>query len=127
MTTVDNSLNETPAGSGGRWQHPRLLAFLFVLAMGSSLNALVNGGLFGPAEWKGVALFGEEVAQGAAGEFGGFGPTSRGWDQAKACGRMHQIVETACGLKQRDRDAEGIRQCIAHELKYTMWSAYGCR
>lgn len=124
MATVDDSLNEQAARSSGRWQHPRLLAFLTVLALGSSVNAVVNGGLFGPDPWKGIDLFNEEAV---SSQFGGLGVKGRGWDQAKTCGRMYQIVETACGLEQRDHDADSIRRCIAHELKYTMWSAYGCR
>ena len=43
------------------------------------------------------------------------------------CERMEYIVGTACALQQRDHDVEGTRQCVAQELKYTMWSAYGCR
>ncbi|GAB4238643.1 MAG: hypothetical protein Tsb0032_42950 [Kiloniellaceae bacterium] len=124
MTTVDDSLNEAPSAGGGRWQHPRLLAVLFVLALGSSINAVLSGGLFGSEPWKGVTLFDET---GVIGDFGVLGTEGRGWDQAKTCGRIHQIVETACGLKQRDHDVTDIRQCVAYELKYTMWSAYGCR
>jgi hypothetical protein len=45
----------------------------------------------------------------------------------QACGRIEEIVHTACGYKQHDHDAAGIRQCVAYELKYTMWSAYGCQ
>ena len=58
---------------------------------------------------------------------------SRGVDAAdagvprQACGRIEEIVHTACGYKQHDHDADGIRQCVAYELKYTMWSAYGCQ
>src|SRR3546814_17038814 len=44
----------------------------------------------------------------------------------EVCQRMHQIVDTACSLKQRDHDASEIRRCVAAELKYTMWSPYGC-
>ena len=47
--------------------------------------------------------------------------------RAKACARMTQIVQSACGLSQRDHDADGIQLCVAQELKYTMWSAYGCK
>ncbi|WP_193371277.1 hypothetical protein [Pelagibius marinus] len=123
MALLDNSFNARAAGLIGRWEqrweHPRLLALAFVLALGSSVNAMVSGGLL-EDPWKKVALFGEGTE--VAGAFG-----AGNVDQAKACGRIHQIVETACGLKQYDHDSDGIRQCIAYERRYTMWSAYGCR
>lgn len=124
MTTLDDSLNLRPTGVLGRWEHPRLLALLFILALGSSVNAVVNGDLPNSDLWKGGTLLGEEAA--AVGGVGAFGPGGESWEQAKACGRIEQIVHTACGLKQHDHDAEGIRQCMAYEMKYTMWSAYGC-
>lgn len=123
MTLLDNSFNARAAGLIGRWEqrweHPRLLALAFVLALGSSINALVNDRVL-EDPWKNVVLFGEgaEVAD-------AFGAGD--WDHTKTCGRIQQIVETACGLKQHDHDLESIQQCIAYERKYTMWSAYGCR
>ncbi|MEO3429868.1 hypothetical protein AAFN88_13475 [Pelagibius sp. CAU 1746] len=123
MTLLDNSFHGRAAGIIGsweqRWKHPRLLALAFVLALGSSFNAVVNGDL-GPDSWKDAALLGAGTQ--VAGTLSG-----ADWDRAKTCGRIQQIVETACGLKQYDHDPEGIRQCIAYERKYTLWSAYGCR
>lgn len=122
MATVDNSLDGTVPKLGRRWQHPRLLLALGVLAAGLSANAAVNGGTLGRhVQWKGIELFDE-----AALATGGEPAEGRSLDQTKACARIHSIVETACGLRQRDRDSEGLRLCMAYELKYTMWSAYGC-
>lgn len=125
MTILDSSLTARAAGLYGRWEqrweYPRLLAVLFVLAFASSVSAVVSGGLGQGGAWKGTSLFGV-----GAESFGTFSSADENWEQVKVCGRIHQIVETACGLKQYDHDAEGIRQCIGHELKYTMWSAYNC-
>lgn len=122
MTLLDNSFNARAAGLIGRWEqrweHPRLLALAFLLALGTSINAVVSGSL--PEDpWKNVAFFGEGTE--VAGALG-----AGDWDHTKTCGRIQQIVETACGLKQYDHDPDGIQQCIAYERKYTMWSAYGC-
>lgn len=127
MTLLDSSLTARAAGLFGRWEqrweHPRLMAMLIVLALGTSLNAAVTGGgVLNEGSWKNVALFGA-----GADRLEAFGTAAPNWQQAKTCGRIQQIVETACGLKQYDHDAEGIRQCVAYELKYTLWSAYGCR
>jgi hypothetical protein len=125
MVTLDSNLGETtlsggPLAAGGRWQHPKILLVLGLLAFGLSANALINGGAFSDRlQWKGVDLL-EKTAlleDGAA-------ATELG--RAKACARMAQIVQSACGLSQRDHDTDGIQHCVAQELKYTMWSAYGC-
>jgi hypothetical protein len=136
MTTLDGGETQQAAGLYGRWQqrwqYPRLLALLIVLAFASSVNAALNGGplnggplngeLLNEGAWKSTALFGAGTET-----LGAFGTAGANWQQTKTCARIHQIVETACGLKQYDHDPEGIRQCMAYELKYTMWSAYGCR
>jgi len=91
------------------------------LAFGLSANALLNGGAFSDRlQWKGVELFDDAALHQA----GGTGAGELG--HAKACARMAQIVQSACGLRQRDHDADGIQLCVAQELKYTMWSAYDC-
>lgn len=121
MVTLDNSLNVAGPGSFGRWQHPKLLLVLGVLALALTANSLIGGGAFSDRlQWKGVEFFDRT----ALAEAGGVAAGDLGY--AKACARMSQIVQTACGMQQRDHDAEGIRQCVAYELKYTMWDAYGC-
>ena len=138
MVTLDESLNEGNVGAPGRWKHPRLLVLLSVLALGLSINAVVNAGyLTGENDGSRPGSVGEWLAQqgvfstdGATAPGGGqsaWAAASRDLDRRKVCGRMQRIIETSCGLKQRDRDAQGIRTCIAQELQYTMWSAYGCQ
>jgi hypothetical protein len=123
MVTVDNSVDRAAAPGGGRWQHPRLLLLLGALAFGLSLNAAVKGNLFSDQPpGKGIELFDEAALVKSAP-----GMTVQNLERLKTCGRIRQIVETACGLSRRDRLAEGVEQCIAYELKYTLWSAYGCQ
>ena len=126
MAIADDKMNDAAVRWGGRWQHPRLLALLTVLAVGLSANALVNGGAFSTkAQWKGIALSDSVMfsLSGAPAD----GVEQRALARVKACGRIHSIVETACGFRQRGRDRDGMRRCMAYELKYTMWSAYGCQ
>ena len=126
MAIADDKMNDAAVRLGGRWQHPRLLALLTVLAVGLSVNALVNGGaLSTKAQWKGIELF-DKAAFSVDGEAVD-GAKGLVLDRAKTCGRIHSIVETACGFRQRGRDRDGLRRCMAYELKYTMWSAYGCQ
>ena len=123
MATVDSPLNQAARNLGRRWQHPRLLLLLAVLATGLSVNVAVNGGTLGKhVNWKGIEFF-DEVALATSGEQA----DALSLNRAKVCGRIHSIVEAACGLRQRDRDAEGLRLCMAEELRYTMWSAYDCQ
>ncbi|MEQ8356878.1 MAG: hypothetical protein RH942_15155 [Kiloniellaceae bacterium] len=126
MVTLDNDPNDAALSGGERWQYPRLLALLTALAAGMTLNALVNGGAFSDRiQWQGIDLFDKAApVEASAGVSGSSGP---GVNDVEACGRIEQIVHTACGLRQRDRDAEGLRRCVAYELKYTLWSTYGCR
>jgi len=124
MVTIDDSLHETAAGPASWWHRPRWLvlpvALPVFLAFGLGVGTLVNLGLNG--DWVGR----EGSGRVAAAELDGGAPAA-GMLPAQACGRIQYIVETACGLKQRDRLASGISQCVAQELKYTMWSAYGCQ
>jgi hypothetical protein len=126
MVAIDNIMNVGPAPVQRRWEHPRLLLALSVLAFGLSANALFSNGSFGvglspqsdPSYRQAEPAGGGEVSLAAA------SPVSQ---TQQACSRIDDIVRTACSLKQRDRDAASIASCRAYELKYTMWSAYGCR
>lgn len=120
MTTLDERLPE-PSG-GWWWRRPRWLLLPLVLplflVLGLAAGTLVNLGLTGA---------------GVGGEGAGLvGPASAAVAEpatavpAGVCQRMAYIVDTACSLKQRDRDASEIRRCVEHELKYTLWSVYGC-
>jgi len=137
MVSIDERLHETLAGVGGRWRPltrrlaPRRVALrrlaprwlvlpvalplflVFGLALGTLANLALTGGA---GEQAGLVA----PASAAAAERDGLVPPG-------SCARMRQIVDTACSLKQRDHDAGDIRQCVAHELKYTLWSAYGCQ
>ncbi len=132
MAALDESPNEVATGVLRRWKHPRLLVLLSVLALGLSINAVVEAGyLTGKMNGSGTDSAGDWLGIFAT-EAGGESEASqlaeaRSLDRRKACGRIQRIVETSCSLKQRDRDAEGIRICVAQELQYTMWSAYGCK
>jgi hypothetical protein len=124
MVTIDDSLHETATGPVLWWRRPRWLvlpvALPVFLAFGLGVGTLVNLGLNG--DWLGR----EGSGRVAAAELGG-GASVAGTMPAQVCGRIQHIVQTACGLKQRDRLASDIGQCVSQELKYTMWSAYGCR
>jgi hypothetical protein len=131
MVAIDKALNKTPGGRKRRWQHPRLLLSLSVIALGLSVNAVVSGGSFGiglPPQSGGEAT----MAAGSGFQGAGNGNVAlvtpaAAENREQFCRRVSNIVQTACGLRQRDRDAEGIRLCTVYELKYTLWSAYGCR
>lgn len=90
------------------------------LALAALAAGLSSGWLAGPAD---AALSGSDEVTLASGAASGEASAV----PAGACQRIQAIVETACGYKQYDHDVGGIRQCVAYELKYTMWSAYGCR
>ncbi|GAB4370264.1 MAG: hypothetical protein Kow00114_30490 [Kiloniellaceae bacterium] len=124
MVSIDDRLGEAapsmPKGFPAALPRalPRSLPLLLAggLALGVLAAAVAGGWLAGPAD---AALSGADEVVPASGE--------PAMVPAGACQRIQEIVETACGYKQYDHDAAGIRQCVAYELKYTMWSAYGCR
>jgi hypothetical protein len=94
------------------------LALPLFLALGLATGTAINLGLSG--EWIGRQDTGRLAA--AEAQVGlASGPAG-----VEACGRIQNIVETACGLRQHDHDRDGNRQCVSYELKYTRWSAYGC-
>lgn len=96
------------------------LALPLFLVLGLATGTAINMGFSG--EWMGRQDTGR-LAAAEAQQVGLAGGPAAG----AACGRIESIVERACGLRQYDHDSAGIRQCVSHELKYTMWSAYGCR
>jgi len=99
-----------------RWLMLPVALPLFLVA-GLAVGILVNLGFNGGAGPEGGFL---TPASAATADGAAVSPPG-------ACARMEYIVSTACALQQRDHDVEGARQCVAQELKYTMWSAYGCR
>jgi hypothetical protein len=127
MVSIDDRPHEMlGTGSGGAWwRRPRWLvlpvALPLFLVFGLAVGILMNLALGEGMGQAGAGLLGSGRA--AAAEAG---DTALAGAPAGVCERMQYIVDTACALKQRDHDAWGIRQCVAHELKYTMWSAYGC-
>lgn len=95
------------------------LALPLFLALGLATGTAINMGLTG--EWMGRQDTGRLAAAEAEVRLAG-GPQG-----AQACARIENIVQTACGLRQYDHDRGDIRQCVSYELKYTLWSAYGCQ
>lgn len=125
MVSIDDRLHEAlaAAGTGSGWRPPRWLVLPVTLPLflvfGLAVGTLINVGLTGEGTGRqGAGLLAAGSA--AAAEHTGVVPPA-------VCERMQHIVSTACGLQQRDRDASEIRHCIARELKYTLWSAYGCK
>lgn len=123
MVSLDDRLNDTVAHSAAaEWrQHVRVpsgmmaLMLAVVLAAGALAISYSNGWLSAPPAER------AEVTPAA-------GPAKTGDVMTRACARMEEIVQTACALKDYDRDREeGIQRCVAYELKYTMWSAYDCQ
>lgn len=124
MVSIDDRLGETaavvPRGAAPGWPRALPLALAGGLAIAALAVGISSGWFAAPAD---AALSGAGEVTLAS---GGSGLTDAGVP-LQACGRIEEIVHTACGYKQYDHDAAGIRQCVAYELKYTMWSAYGCQ
>src|SRR3546814_13487721 len=115
------TLPATPAAAGW-WHRPRWLLLPLALpaciVVGLAVGTLINLALTGTL----------------GGEAGGgvLAPSAVAADHSalvapEVCQRMHQIVDTACSLKQRDHDASEIRRCVAAELKYTTIGRASCR
>ena len=122
MVSIDDRLHEALTGAGAWWRRPRWLVLpvtlpLF-LAFGLAVGTLINVALTGAGLGQGAGLL--PTGSAAAADRSALVPPA-------VCERMQYIVSTACSLQQRDRDGSEIRQCIARERKYTMWSAYGCQ
>ena len=137
MVTADDRLQGAEASPFGQWGRMRLLLALLVLLFSFSvlLFAFHQDGdqSAGPpagslSQWlrdQGMVSVLERFGDGAGGEMGA-GLDSKPWHQHRVCERMLQIVESACTFASADRDSEVYWACVARELKYTMWSAYGC-
>ena len=137
MVTVDERPCRGEGAPLGSWNRRRLLflavftlLFLFsaiaVMANRDGLSSDSSSRLLG--QWLGqdgiASLIGVPVD--SHGQGGEPSLASKPWDQQQVCGRILQIVEAACSYKSADRDSEVYWACVAGELKYTMWSAYGC-
>lgn len=125
MVSIGDRLQPTraAAGPGDWWRRPRWLvlpvALPFFLVFGLAVGTLVNLGLTGAGlQGQGSGLL--TPARAATADHTAAVPP-------EACGQIQYIVDTACSLQQYDHDASEIRRCVARELKYTLWSAYGCR
>lgn len=120
LCRLAKSRAEKGGWTGPRWRAARWLALPVALPLflvgGLATGTLVNLGL------SGIGIPGAEGALLAPAS----AATTDAGMPAGVCDRMAYIVNTACALQQRDHDVEGTRQCVARELKYTMWSAYGC-
>jgi len=126
MVTLDDRLSEPSAGASGWWRRPLALGPSLVLPV-ALVGSLTVAAM---AAWMTTGWgAGESGSAQAAVDSGAMslaaGPARSALPQA--CGRIHAIVETACGYKQHDHDAASIGACVTYELKYTMWSAYGCQ
>lgn len=123
MVTTDESLQGPARPAVARRRAPPWLALPLALPLflagGLAVGAIANLGVFG--DWISHKDGGRVAAAEADHR------PAEGLPGTGACGQIRYIVETSCGLRQRDRDATGIRECVAYELKYTMWGAYGCQ
>ncbi|NIA67089.1 hypothetical protein HBA54_00620 [Pelagibius litoralis] len=138
MVSADDRLQGIEARSLGRWGDPRLLLIVLVMVLGIAASGLLLAGRSDPsadaADWslsqwlydQGFRLIPGDLPPGVGVQGGERDLESKPWHQHRVCGRILQIVETACGYEAADRDSEVYWACVAGELKYTMWSAYGC-
>jgi len=137
MVSADDSLQGTKAHPVRQWRRPRLLLALFALGFCISVYAIFlssgGGGLSEGSGWSLSRWLRDEglvsIVQDFSDEMAGNGKTdleSKPWHQHRVCSRILQIVESACGYESAERDSEVYWACVAGELKYTMWSAYGC-
>lgn len=136
MVSTDDRLQGAEFRSLGQWGRPRLLlAVLAAIVFLSAFAVFINSGAERPDEtgwsisqWlreEGLVSVVRGLGDGAA-EDGAAGLDSKPWHQHRVCERILQIVESACGYQSADRDSEVYWACVTGELKYTMWSAYGC-
>ena len=133
MVTADDRLQGAEANPWRQWGRLRLLLALLASAISLSILLIAlhqgNGQSGGSlSQWlrdEGFVSVLQSFGEGA-GDEGAAGLDSKPWHQHRVCERMLQIVESACGFASADRDSEVYWACVSRELKYTMWSAYGC-
>ena len=136
MVSTDDRLQGAEFRPLGLWARPRLLlAGLVAIVCLSAFAVFFNSGTERPDEagWSISQWLRDEglvsVVRGpgdGASDGSVSSLDSKPWHQHRVCERILQIVESACGYQSADRDSEIYWACVTGELKYTMWSAYGC-
>ena len=137
MVSADNQLQAVEGRFPGRWADPRVLlavAFiaLCILATVMQFSARsappAEGSQWSLSQWlhdRGFHLPSRDPSAGSLAQRNQ-ALSAKPWHPQRACGRILQIVESACGYESADHDSEVYWACVTGELKYTMWSAYGC-
>lgn len=137
MVSAEERLEAPRRTLPGPWNQPRLLLVTLALAAGLvlfSLLFLAQGGSdpdesgWSLGQWlrdQGFTVVSRDLGE-PQGHLGQTALEAKPWHRHRVCGRILQIVETACGYESADWDSEVYWACVAGELKYTMWSAYGC-
>ncbi len=136
MVSADDRLQQAAIGSWIRldnWRFVLATALVAVILLAGAFYASGTGsspdsGGWSLSSWlkdRGFSLVSHDVS-GQSGTSGAQGLESKPWHQHRVCGRILQIVESACAYRSADPDSEVYWACITGELKYTMWSAYGC-
>ena len=137
MVSADNQLQAVEVRLLGRLGDPRLLlAAVFtalcilatVLQIGAGGEVTTAESRWSLSQWlhdRGFQLTSRDPSNGDVGQ-GSHALSAKPWHQHRVCGRILQIVESACGYETADHDSEVYWACVTGELKYTMWSAYGC-
>jgi len=140
MVSIDDRLDETAAGVPGGavpvwarapWSRlrraltpPRVMSQAMPQAMPRAVPLALAGGLAIAVLAVGISsgwfAAPADAALSGSGEVtlasGGAALTDAGVP-LQACGRIEEVVHTACGYKQHDHDADGTRQCVASERK----------
>ncbi len=137
MVSADDRLQDVAIGSWVRLNNWRFMLATGLVVAGLAVGAVLvtgNGTATGGgngwslSHWlkdQGFLLVSRDVS-GQPGDGGAQGLESKPWHQHRVCGRILQIVESACAYRSADPDSEVYWACVTGELKYTMWSAYGC-
>ncbi|WP_420348508.1 hypothetical protein [Pelagibius sp.] len=136
MASTEMTLQRLKSGFPVRFDHPRLMLALAIVACGVTAYALQASSRSGPAsdpagpgfaQWLQIRGFSGSVEAGGDAAPGTSGVAAAApWQQQQICGRMQEIVEAACSFESADRDSEVYWGCVSRELKYTLWGAYGC-
>ena len=99
-----------------------------VMQFGASSAPPAEGSQWSLSQWlhdRGIHLASRDPSNGSVGQ-GNHALSAKPWHPHRVCGRILQIVESACAYETADHDSEVYWACVTGELKYTMWSAYGC-